>query len=333
MLEIRDVPKPSPKDNEVLIEVKAAGINFADIMARMGLYVDSPPLPCVVGYEVSGVVRECGKEVKNLKEGDSVAALTHFGGYSEWVVVPEKQAVKISEKISFASAAAVPVNYLTAWLMLIRLGNLQPEETVLVHAAAGGVGLAALQICLYKKAKVIGTASQPKHERLKKMGVCHTIDYRNQDFAKEVMDFTEGRGVDIVLDAQGGKSFHKSYQVLAPMGRLYLFGASSTSSGRKKRSILQVLKTLFWMPKFKAVDLMLKNKGVMGVNLGRLWHRGQELEEILKEIFQKVEQGIFQPVVDKIFSFEEASQAHEYIQNRQNFGKVILSPDKDSLKE
>lgn len=326
VLEVREAPDPEPKKGEVRIDVKASGINFADIMARMGLYLDAPPLPSVVGYEVSGTIDKLGEGVEAPSEGTRVLALTRFGGYSSKVIVPASQVLVLPESISFEKAAAIPVTYLTAWLMLVRLGNVQAGETVLVHAAAGGVGQSALQICLYKGAKVIGTASASKHEKLKEMGVSHCIDYQTQDFEKEVMKYTDGKGVQIALDAVGGKSFRKSYRCLSPMGRLFLFGASNTSSGRKSRSILQALKTVFQMPKFKPIPLMNENRGVFGTNLGHLWEQAQELQNMLLEVVSLVDQGKLDPVVDSTFSFEDAAKAHDYIQSRKNFGKVLLVP-------
>ena len=225
VLELREAPDPEPGPGEVRVRVKASGINFADIMARMGLYPDSPKLPTVVGYEVAGLVDGVGEGVTSLREGDRVVCMTRFGGYSDVLCVQESAARVLPENLDFEGAASIPVNYLTAWLMLVRLGNVRAGEKVLVHACAGGVGIAAVQICRHFGAEVIGTASGAKHERLREMGVAHCIDYRTQDFEDEVADLTDGRGVDIVLDAVGGESFAKSYRSLDSFGRLFVFGA------------------------------------------------------------------------------------------------------------
>jgi NADPH:quinone reductase-like Zn-dependent oxidoreductase len=231
VLEVREAPDPDAAVGEVRIRVAAAGINFADILARMGLYPDAPQPPAVVGYEVSGTVDQVGSGVDGLAEGSRVAALTRFGGYSDTVVVPANQVIPIGDGLSLEKAAALPVNYLTAWVMLVWLGNVRRGDRVLVHAVAGGVGQAALQICRHFGAEVLGTASGGKHERLRQLGVTHPIDYRSQDFEEEVERVTGGRGVDIALDAVGGESFKKSYRCLAPLGRLVVFGASSMVSG------------------------------------------------------------------------------------------------------
>ena len=219
----------------------------------------------------------------------------------------------------------LPVNYLTAWLMLVWLGRVREGDRVLVHAVAGGVGQAALQICRHFGAEVIGTASAAKHERLRELGVAHPIDYRSEDFEAAVKRVTDGRGVDIALDAVGGESFSKSYRSLAPLGRLYVFGASVMASG-KRRSILNVLRHMLRMPKWRPLGLMDDNRGVHGVNVGHLWEEIAKLRRMLDEIVELTGQGKLQPVVDRTFPFDAASEAHAYIQERRNFGKVLLTP-------
>lgn len=327
VLTLREAPDPEPGAGEVRIRVRASGINFADIMARMGLYQDAPPLPSVVGYEVSGVVDAVGPDVERVKPGARVLSMTRFGGYSDVVVVPEMQALELPESMTFEQAAAIPVNYLTAWVMLVRLGNVQPNERLLIHAAAGGVGQAALQIARWRGVEdIFGTASPGKHERLRSLGVRHCIDYRSQNFETEIRRITGGKGVHVILDAVGGDSFRKSYRSLAPMGRLCLFGASSVAPG-KKRNILFAMRKVMAMPKFKPIDLMNENRGVFGVNMGHLWDEAALLQAMLVDIVKLVESGVFSPVVDKTFPFGQASDAHQYIQDRKNFGKVLLLTD------
>jgi NADPH:quinone reductase-like Zn-dependent oxidoreductase len=323
VLELREAPDPEPQPGEVRIRVAASGINFADLTARMGMYPDMPKIPCVIGYEVAGRVDRCGEGVEDLREGDPVAALTRFGGYSDVVCVPRAQVVPVPDGISLTSAAAVPVNYLTAWLMLIELGNLRPDHTVLVHAAAGGVGQAALQICKLRGAKVIGTASASKHVRLREAGVDHCIDYGTQDFEHEVLRLTEGRGVDIVLDAVGGESYAKSYRCLRHCGRLFMFGASSFAPSDRFR-LFPIIKGFLRTPKFRPFDLLDNNRGVFGINLGHLWHEIDRMQVVFREVVQHVGERRLVPVIDCEFSFEEAAAAHAYLQGRNNFGKVLL---------
>lgn len=324
VLQVRETPDPKPANGEIRIRVRASGVNFADIMARMGQYPDAPPIPCVVGYEVAGVVDAVGDGVGNFKEGDWVLSFTRFNGYSDVVCVPTHFAYPIPNGMPFEKAAAIPVIYATAWIMLMRNGNLQPDDTVLVHSAGGGVGLAALQICQWKGAKVIGTASASKHERLKEMGVAHCIDYNTQDFEQEVKLLTNGRGVDIALDAVGGNSFRKSYRSLAPLGKLMLFGGSSSATGTR-RDLFSILKLLVTMPFFHPLPLLDKNRGVFGVNMGHLWEEMHRLHTDMEQVMALVEDGTFDPVVDKCFPLECAADAHQYIQDRKNFGKVLLT--------
>jgi NADPH:quinone reductase-like Zn-dependent oxidoreductase len=325
VLQVREAPDPSPGPGQVRIRVAAAGVNFADIMARMGLYPDAPPLPCVVGYEVAGHVDAVGPGVRGVAAGDRVLALCRFGGYSDVVVVPEVQVARLPSTLGFEAAAGIPVTYLTAWIMLIHLGNLHAGERVLIHAAAGGVGQAALQLARWRGAEVFGTASASKHARLRELGVHHCIDYHTQDFEAEVRRVTGGKGVHLVVDAVGGASFRKSYRSLAPMGRLFMFGVSSFAPG-EKLSPIAALRGLLAMPSFRPVPMMNDNRGVFGVNMGHLWELAGELRAMLVEILALAEQGVITPVVDRTFPFAEAAAAHRYLQEHKNFGKVLLVP-------
>ncbi len=325
VLEVREAPDPDPGPGEVRIRVAAAGVNFADIMARMGLYPDAPRLPAVVGYEVAGTVEATGPGVQGLVPGQRAAAFTRFGGYSDAVVIPVQLAFPIPDALSTEEAAALPVNYLTAWLMLVRLGCVRAGDRVLVHSAAGGVGQAALQICLWRGASVIGTAGPEKHERLRALGVACCIDSRGGDVLAAVRRETGGHGVDLALDGIGGASPRTSYACLAPLGRLFLYGVSALAPG-KRRSLLAAVSGLVRMPAFRPVRLMNENRGVIGLNVGRLWDRAEVLREELARIIDLAGDGVFRPVVDRVFPFERAADAHLYIQDRKNFGKVLLRP-------
>jgi len=323
VLEVREGPDPVPGPGEVLIRMRAAGVNFADVMARLGFYADAPPRPCVVGYEVAGTVERLGSGADGeLAIGRRVVALTRFGGYAEAVAVPAAQVFSLPERMSFEEGAAVPVNYLTAVLMLRHFGNVRAGDRVLVHAAAGGVGMAAIQLCRIAGAEVIGTASASKHAFLREAGVTHTIDYRTQDFAEEVRRLTAGRGVDIVLDATG--AFRKSYRALAPLGRLVCFGFSSAATGMTP-SWLAAIPRFVSIPWFHPVRLMNDNKAVIGVNLGHLWDRMDLLRREMLALLGDYEAGRIRPVVGKTFPLTEAAAAHRYIQERKNVGKVVLT--------
>jgi NADPH:quinone reductase-like Zn-dependent oxidoreductase len=325
VLQVREAPDPTPNPGEVRVRAVACGVNFADVMARMGLYPDAPPLPCVVGYEVAGTVDAVGAGVKSVKPGDRVLALCRFGGYADVIVAPEVQVIPIPAKLSFEKAAAIPVNYITAWIMLVKLGNLARGERVLIHAAAGGVGQAALQLAKWRGAEVFGTASASKHERLRSLGVAHCIDYHSQDFEAEIARITNGKGVHVVIDAVGGKSFGKSYRSLAPMGRLFMFGVSALAPGEKLNPIAAV-RGFLAMRSFKPIPLMNENRGVFGVNMGHLWDYAGDLRAMIEEMLALFEQGVLDPLVDKTFTFENAGDSHAYLQAHKNFGKVLLIP-------
>jgi len=322
VLEVRDGADPVAKPDQVLVRVRASGVNFADVSARLGVYPDAPPPPCVVGYEVAGVVEQVGANVQAVKPGQRILALTRFGGYADLVAVPADQVFMMPAAMSFEEGAAIPVNYLTAILMLRRFGNVKEGDRVLVHAAAGGVGMAAIQLCRIAGAEVIGTASASKHETLKKMGVAHCIDYRMEDFEEGVKRVTGGRGVDIALDATG--AFRKSYRCLAPLGRLVCFGLSQASSGMGP-SRLRALLAVAQLPWFHPIKLMNDNKAVIGVNLGHLWDHIGMLRREMMGLLEDYDGGRIKPVVGKTFPLAEAAKAHRFMQERQNVGKVVLT--------
>lgn len=326
VLELREAEDPAPKAGEVRIRVRASGINFADIMARLGFYPDAPKLPAVVGYEVAGDVDAVG-EGTNRQVGERVLAITRFGGYADVVCVPERMALPLPVGLSYEEGAAIPVNYLTAYQMLIQMGSLKKGERVLVHSAGGGVGLAAIDLCNIHGAEVIGTASTGKHAMLRERGAAHLIDYGKQDYEREVARVTGGRGVHIVLDAMGGEHWKKGYRCLAPTGRLVMFGFSSAAPG-KGRSMLAFLKAVASTPlfSFPPPKLINDNKALIGVNLGHLWSEEEMLLAWLQQIFAWQAEGKIRPTVGARFSFAEAAAAHHYIQDRKNLGKVVLIP-------
>jgi synaptic vesicle membrane protein VAT-1 len=324
VLEVREAPDPTPAEGEVRIRVRAAGVNFADVLARLGLYPDAPKPPCVVGYEVAGRIDAVGPGVTRLREGDRVVALTRFGGYSDFVTVPTAHVFDVPEALSDAEAAAVPVNYLTAALALYRMAALAPGETVLIHNAGGGVGIAATQLARLRRAVVIGTASASKHPALRSFGVEHTIDYRSADVAKAVREITKGRGVDVILDPIGGPSFLTSYKMLAPLGRLILFGLSAVAPG-ERRSWLRVLGAWISTPRFNPLSLINRNRGVFGLNLAHLWDERAQLAPLIDMLISELKAGRLAPVVARTFPLEKAADAHRYLQSRQNIGKVVLT--------
>ena len=324
VLDIREAPDPSPGDGDIRIRVRAVGINFAAILARLGLYPDAPAPPMVVGYEVAGKVDAVGRTVVGFAPGERVLALTRFGGYADTVVVPASQAFHFPDELSDAEAAAVPVNYLTASLALYRMAALSPGETVLVHNAGGGVGIAATQLARLRRATVIGTASAFKHDALRSFGVDHAIDYRDADVAAEVNRITRGRGVDVILDPIGGRSFTDSYRMLAPLGRLVIFGLSAAAPG-ERRSALRAFHAWWSTPRVNPMSLINRNRGVFGLHIGHLWDEHQQLAPLMAMLVSELHAGRLTPVVARTFPLERAADAHRFIQSRSNIGKVVLT--------
>jgi len=325
VLQVQEAPDPTAAKGQVVIQVKAAGLNFADILARQGLYPDGPRKPCVMGYEVAGVVEAVAEEVDPDLLGKAVVALTRFGGQAEKIAVGADQIFEKPESLSFEQAAAIPVNYLTAYALLYVMGSLQPNESVLIHNAGGGVGLAALDIAKKIGATTFGTASPGKHEFLRERGLDHPIDYRNQDWLPVLKQLTGGRGVELVIDPIGGGHWKKSYAALRHTGRLGMFGVSAASANGLKGK-LKLVKAAAQMPWFHPLGLLNKNRGVFGLNLGHMWHEPEKVATWMKVLLDGVSEGWVRPFVDKAFTFAQAGDAHSYLEARKNIGKVVLVP-------
>jgi NADPH:quinone reductase-like Zn-dependent oxidoreductase len=330
VLRVEERPDPPVGPGQVRIAVKAAGINFADTMARAGIYPDAPKPPCVIGYELAGEVEAVGDGVEELRPGDRVFGGTRFGGYAELVSVAADQVQPLPDGVSFEQGAAFPVNYATAYAGLVLMGGLKAGERMLIHAAAGGVGIAATQIARNIGAEVFGTASGAKHDAIRSQGVDHPIDYRTQDFEAEVARITGGEGVDVIMDAVGPSSFRRSYRALRQGGRLIMFGLSEVQTG-DRRDIPAVLKGLAQMPLatmpwWKSLAVMNENKGIFGLNMLHWWDREGNLDRALEPLLGDLAAGKLNPIVAASFPFDRAADAHRYIADAKNVGKVVLVP-------
>lgn len=327
VMRVVDAPTPEPKRGEVRIRVAAAGVNFADVMGRLGIYPDAPKIPYVPGYEIAGTVDALGEGVDTVRIGDEVIALVRFNGYSEVICTPAEQTFPKPAGLSMEQAAGFPVGYLTAYGALVALAGIKPGERVLIHSAAGGVGLSAVKIASIFGATIYGTASPSKHDFLRTWGVHHPIDYRSRNFEKEIKRLTDGHGVQIALDSIGGRSWLKSYRCLSPMGRLVIHGVSAMAP-RPGRSLWGVVKTLAGTPwlNFNPIFLANANKGVLGLNLGHLWDHQEIVRGWADQLLAWTGQGLLDVHVDRVFKLEEAAQAHRALQERTCKGKVILVP-------
>jgi NADPH:quinone reductase-like Zn-dependent oxidoreductase len=326
VLQVREAPMPNPGGSEILIKVVAAGVNFADVLARVGIYPDAPRPPCVIGYEVAGEVVALGRSVSAFSVGDRVIAPTHFGGYSSYVCVPEHQAFPLPEGLGFAEGAALPTTYLTAYQLVIAMGRVQPGETLLVYSAAGGVGLAVIDLAAIIGAKVIGVASSSKHDFLRARGLFGVIDAEADDIVTRVMDLTLGGGVDLALDPNGGRSWRDSNACLRPTGRLgvYGFSAAVVANGRWLPAA-RALAGVPWLH-FTPFSLMNNNRGIFGVNMRHIWQDFAPVHAWMREILAWQAQGKIRLTVGRSFPLADAAAAHRHLQDRSNIGKIVLLP-------
>jgi NADPH:quinone reductase-like Zn-dependent oxidoreductase len=330
VFEVLERPDPAVGAGEVRIAVHAAGLNFADTMARVGLYPAAPKPPCVLGYEVAGEVETIGEGVSGLTVGQRVVAGTQFGGQAELAVAQARDVMPMPDHLSFEEGAAFCVNYGTAYAALMIMGGLREGNRVLIHAAAGGVGIAATQVARIAGAEIFGTASAAKHEAIKAQGVDHPIDYRTQDFKAEIKRMTNGEGVDVILDPMGPTSFRKDYLILRPGGRLIMCGLSEAmnENGRDMRATLRSLLRMptSTMPWWNAGRLLNQNRGVFGLNLLSWWRREGGMDRITAPLLSDLNSKQLMPVVARSYPFEQAGDAHRYLAERRNIGKVVLTP-------
>jgi NADPH:quinone reductase-like Zn-dependent oxidoreductase len=319
---IRQAPVPTPGPGEVRIRVRSIGLNFSEIMIRLGAMPNAPKLPHVLGWEVAGEV-EVG--AGDLRPGDRVFALTDYGGYSEVVCCPASHVFRLPDDWSFDEGAAFAVSYLVAYQALWVMGSVRGGEHILVHGAAGAIGQAVAQLARIFGCHVHGTASAAKHARLRELGVA-PIDYKRQDFVAEVLRATGGRGVDLVLDPIGGDHWKRSYAALAETGRLVTY-AMHQHVGAGRRSLLRMIASFFRAPRFSPIQLLDDGRGVLGVNLGHLFREeafatGRAWLEVL---LAHARAGRLRPHVGHALPFDEAARAHELIQTGQTCGKVVLA--------
>ncbi len=328
VLEVRSGPPAPLAPGAVRVRVQAAGVNFADLMMRMGLYPEAPPRPFSPGYEVSGTVSEVSAEAAaahpGLAPGQRVIAVTRFGGYAEDVVVPAGKVFPLPDTWSFEDGAAFPVVFLTAWIGLRGMARVRAGDRVLIQGIAGGVGLAALQVARAAGARVIGTCGgDRKVKAVEAMGAERAIDYRTEHVGAVVRAWAPD-GVDIVLESRGGKGLRESLKFLRPTGRVVSFGVSELVTGRTRnwfRAAPAVLRLLF----FNLLDLVNENRGVFGENVLRLWDDDALLSEATADLFTGAVSGALRPVVDRAFPLERAGEAHAYLHDRKNIGKVVLT--------
>lgn len=324
VLEVREAETPEPGSGQLRVAVRAAGVNFADLMARMGMYQDGPPPPCVVGYEVSGVVEAVGAGVSAEWMERRVVAATRFGGYSSHVIVDVESCAEIPEGMHFHTAAALPVTGLTSWMILEEMHRVRAGDRVLVHSAGGGVGLVACDLIKRRGATVVGTASAQKHGFLRDWGYDELVDYRNVDY-EEVL--SQGPLFDLVMDPLGGDNWAKGLRLLKTGGKLACYGMSVNALGKVGHR-LGMIRNILRIPfiGLNPVSLINQNKSVLGVNMGRMWDEKGRLVGWLRSLVELVEKGELRVKVHAAVSFAEAAEAHRILHDRENVGKVLLVP-------
>lgn len=315
VLRYEEVSDPAPTPGEVLLKVRVAGFNYADVMMRVGLYKGGPKPPYIPGFEVCGTVTRLGQGVAGLQAGSRVLAFPDpsatGGGYAQLVAISAQRLFPAPPSFSDQEAGAFPIVFLTAYLALRTAGRAAAEESVLIHSAGGGVGTAAVQIARQLGLRIFATASSDeKLERVKALGADVTVNYQREDFVEEVRRQTSGRGVDLILEMVGGEVFDKSLQCLAPLGRLVAVGIAS---GR--------------VPKADIAQLLYGNLSVIGFHLGKLLTRPDLVGEALGQLNRWIEAKKIKPVVGPAFPLKEAAAAHAMVSERKNYGKVILLPE------
>jgi synaptic vesicle membrane protein VAT-1 len=325
VLEVRESKDPEAGDGEVRVRVKAAGVNFADLAARMGMYPDAPPIPCVIGYEVAGVVDQIGANVVGLKVGDRVLAMPRFGGYSDTVMLPAIQVQPMPDNMTFDEGAALPVAYLTAHHAMHYTGTLHRGSRVLIQSVAGGVGLAALQLAKARDCIVYGTCSPSKFDFVKERGCTHPVA-STDDMYDEIEKLLGEHKLDLILDPIGGPSAKRSYKMLRAGGRLVCFGFSAATGTGKKRSLLTAIGAVLKMPWWNPMKLMGDNKTVTGINMEHMFDHLEVVRPQMAELVEMYKRGEIKPYVDRTFKFEEAAAAHHYLHDRKAKGKLLLVP-------
>jgi NADPH:quinone reductase-like Zn-dependent oxidoreductase len=324
VLSVEERPDLVPGPGEVLVRVARAGLNFTDLAARVGLYPDAPPFPLVCGYEVAGTVEALGPGAGGFVPGDRVVGMTRFGAQATQVVLPPGQLRAVPQGVSLDEAAAIPVNYLTAYHLLFHLAPLKAGMKVLIHMAAGGVGLAAIQLArTVPGVELFGTASPGKHAFLREKGLDHPIDSRSGRYPEVVRELTNGQGVHVVLDPLGGPDWARDAALLRPAGHLLCYGWANMISG-PRRNLLTVASQLLTLKRWSALELMEKNRTVSGVNMGRLWGELALMASHFDALMALAASGVVKPHVDSVYPLSRAAEAHAHLQARRSLGKVIF---------
>lgn len=322
--DIREVDRPAPANGEVLIKVEAFGLNFADVMARRGLYREAPPLPSVLGYDLVGHIEAVGEGVSPNWVGKRVAGMSRFGAYAEYCVTKVSGVTEVSDAMDPVQACALGTQYCTAWYGAFQATNMHKGENVLIHAGAGGVGTALIQLAKWKGCRIFATAgSDAKIEHLKKMGVDHPMNYREQDYEQEIKKLLAGERLDLTFNAIAGSTFKKDSRLLGAGGRLVLYGAAERSG--QKGGKLATLRLLWKMGLMIPLLRMAKSQSLVGVNMLKIAdHKPERITEALKELVKLYEEGVVAPLNGGYYPIDQLAEAHTALENRKTIGKIAV---------
>jgi NADPH:quinone reductase-like Zn-dependent oxidoreductase len=329
-LRLVDAPEPRPQPGEVRVAVRAVGVNFADVVIRLGLYDSAKKYvgwPITPGFEISGEVAELGEGVTDLHVGERVFGVTRFGGYTSQLCVPRAQLFRVPAALSHAQAASFPTVHLTAYYALREVVRSRPGQTVLVHSAAGGVGLAALQLARADGLTALGiVGSSHKRDVALEYGAAHVIDKSTQALWPEVERLAPG-GVQYVLESNGAETLKKSYEHLSPTGRLVIYGFTSMlSRGSGRANWLKLAREFLRIPRFHPLQMVDANKGVIAFNLSYLFEEQGMLTESMGRMLGELEAGKLKPLPVTEFPLADASEAHRALQSGSTVGKLVLVP-------
>jgi len=319
--QIKEVDKPVPKKGEVLIKVQAFGLNYADVMARLGLYREAPPLPSVLGYDVVGIVEAVGEGSDATLVGKQVVAVTEFGGYAEYATAREEAVAAVPPDMPLPSAAALATQYSTAYYTVYLLGNVQDGETVFIHAAAGGVGLALIQFCKLKNCTIYGTVSNDsKAETIRQMGVHHIINTGKQNVLEELKNLEHK--LDVIFDSVGGKGVKLGFKALRAGGRIICYGGSRLTAGKGIFNMVNFgLSFGFYSP----IQLLSQSKSIQGLNMLKLMREHPKyLRVILREILNLLREKKIDLPIGETFPIDKLFEAHAHLQSRKSIGKIVV---------
>ena len=323
--ELKEVPMPELKAGQIRIKVSAFGLNYADIMARQGIYRERPPLPCILGYDVEGEIDAIAPGIEGFKKGDRVFALTRFGGYAQYACTQIEAVGHLGDNVAIGEGTALATQSITAYHAAIHAQTLMQGEKVLIHAAAGGLGTSLIQIALWKGCIVIGVAGgNEKIDYLKSIGVQHVIDHHKSSYLDYVRDHLDGK-VDVVFDNIGGSSIKKAKSILSRGGRIVSLGAATLSG---KKGIINLMRLGLGFGFFSPISFLTKSQSLIGVNMLKIAdYRKDIIAQEFKEVEGLFEKGILKPHVGKVFNQDQLPQAQEWMEDRKSIGKVVVTWD------